>query len=434
MNMYDIIEKKKHGEALTKEEIAYFVQGFTNGEIPDYQASALLMAIYFQGMNSEETVELTVQMEHSGDVVDLGEIKGIKVDKHSTGGVGDKTSLVLGPMLAACGLKVAKMSGRALGHTGGTIDKLEAIEGFRTELSKEEFVKTVNDVGMAVIGQTGNITPADKKLYALRDVTATVDNISLIASSIMSKKLAGGAEIICLDVKTGSGAFMETLEDSEKLAKEMVAVGNGAGRKVSAIISDMNQPLGYAVGNSLELHEAINSLKGNGPEDLMEVCYALGTCLLVDSGVAEDEEDARDMLEFSISTGSALVKFYNFIAAQGGNAEICKNLDLLPLGEIHVPLVAESDGYIYSIDCKEIGLASLASGAGRRVKEDVIDFSAGILFEKKVGAYVNKGDVIATVYSSYEDKAAAALERAKDAIIISDEKPEERPVVYKIIK
>ncbi len=434
MNMYDIIEKKKHGFSLTNEEIGYFIKGFTDGSIPDYQASALMMAIYFKGMDYEETVNLTVHMRDSGDVVDLGDIGGVKVDKHSTGGVGDKTSLVLSPMLAACGLKVAKMSGRALGHTGGTIDKLEAIKGFKVELTKEEFVRIVNETGMAIISQSGDIAPADKKLYALRDVTATVDNLSLIASSIMSKKLAGGSDIICLDVKTGSGAFMQTLEESKALAEAMVKVGNGAGKKVSAIISDMDQPLGYAVGNSTELHEAVNSLKGNGPKDLMEVVYALGICLLTDGGIASTEEEARKMLEDSISSGSALRKFREFIASQGGDTAFIDDLSLLPLGEVTMDITALKDGYIAKIDCKQIGMASLASGAGRTVKEDPIDFSAGLIFKKKVGEKVKKGDVIATIYSSDEDKIKVAHQRAVEAIKYSDRCPMEKPIVYDIIR
>lgn len=434
MNMYDIIEKKKHGEKLTYDEIGYFVKGYTEGSIPDYQASALLMAIYFKGMDYEETVDLTKHMRDSGDIVDLSAISGIKVDKHSTGGVGDKASLVLAPMLASCGLKVAKMSGRALGHTGGTIDKLEAIKGYRVELSPEEFTDIVNTVGLAIIAQSGEIAPADKKLYALRDVTATVDNLSLIASSIMSKKLAGGSDIICLDVKTGSGAFMQTLEDSKALAEAMVQVGNGAGKKVSAIISDMDQPLGYAVGNSTELHEVVTSLKGNGPEDLMQVVYALGSCLLTDSGVAKTDEEARKMLADSISSGSALEKFRSFISAQGGDTSFIEDLSLLPLGEITVDISAASDGYISKIHCKQIGMASLASGAGRTVKEDPIDFSAGLIFRKKVGDPVTKGEIIATIYSSDEEKAKAAYQRAVEAIEYSDECPETNPIVYGIIK
>ncbi len=434
MNMYDIIEKKKHGEKLTHDEIGYFVSGYTDGTIPDYQASALMMAIYFKGMDYEETVSLTKHMRDSGDVVDLSEISGIKVDKHSTGGVGDKTSLVLAPMLASCGLKVAKMSGRALGHTGGTIDKLEAIKGFRVELSPQEFTDIVNNTGLAIIAQSGEIAPADKKLYALRDVTATVDNLSLIASSIMSKKLAGGSDIICLDVKTGSGAFMQTLEDSKALAEAMVNVGNGAGKKVSAIISDMDQPLGYAVGNSTELHEVVASLKGNGPKDLMEVVYALGTCLLTDSGIAGDDAEAKAMLEDSIRTGSALNKFCEFISSQGGDTSFVDDLSLLPLGKITAEIKAETDGYISRIDCKQIGMASLASGAGRTVKEDPIDFSAGLIFRKKVGDKVNKGDIIATIYSSDENRIRQAYNRAVEAIEYSEECPNVNPIVYEIVR
>ena len=330
MNMYDIIGKKKNGESLSKEEIEFFVTGFTKGEIPDYQASALLMAICLKKMDEEETLFLTKAMMNSGEILDLEGIKGIKVDKHSTGGVGDKTTLVLAPMLASCGLDVAKMSGRALGHTGGTIDKLESFDGFHTELSKEEFIAQVNKVGVAVAAQTAKIAPADKKMYALRDVTCTVDNVSLIASSIMSKKLACGAECIVLDVKTGSGAFMEKTEDSLELAREMVKIGKGMNRKICAVISDMDQPLGHAVGNALEVKEAIATLKGEGAEDLRELCLTLGSLLMVLSEKSKDEEEARKTLSAALDSGKAFEKFKEFISAQGGNALQAEDVTLLP--------------------------------------------------------------------------------------------------------
>ena len=389
MRMVDIIEKKRDGGKLTKEEIEFFVNGYVRGDIPDYQASALLMAIYFRHMDYDETLNLTLAMENSGDKLDLSGINGIKVDKHSTGGVGDKTSLVLAPMVAALGGKVAKMSGRGLGHTGGTIDKLESIPGFNTSLSEEAFVKQVNDIGIAITGQTGNLAPADKKIYALRDVTATVENISLIASSIMSKKLASGADAIVLDVKTGSGAFMKNEADAVSLAKEMVRIGKGAGRNVTALITDMDQPLGYAVGNALEVIEAINTLKGEGPEDLTKLLAARDDL---------DKETVRKELERVISDGSALDKMAEFVKAQGGDPDAVYNTDKLKVSDTITEVCADSDGYIQSIQSELIGKSSMILGGGRAAKDDVIDLSVGVVLSKKIGDEVSKGDVIARIY------------------------------------
>jgi pyrimidine-nucleoside phosphorylase len=365
MRMYDIILKKRNGGELTKEEIEFVVNGYTKGEIPDYQVSALLMAIYFQKMNKRETADLTMAMVNSGEVVDLSAIEGIKVDKHSTGGVGDTTTLVLGPMVAAAGAPVAKMSGRGLGHTGGTLDKLESIKGLRIEMPKEKFIENVNKVKLAVAGQTANLAPADKKLYALRDVTATVDNISLIASSIMSKKIAAGADAIVLDVKTGAGAFMKTLDDSFALAQEMVDIGTNVGRNTIAIVSDMDEPLGFAVGNALEVKEAIDTLKGKGPKDLYELCMTLGSYMLILAKKADNVETAREILEDTIRTGAALNKFKEFVAAQGGDPEVIDNPELLPKAEHIIEFKAEESGYVNKIVAIEVGLAALVLGAGR---------------------------------------------------------------------
>ena len=403
MRMVDIIEKKRDGGKLTKEEIEFFVNGYVRGDIPDYQASALLMAIYFRHMDYDETLNLTLAMENSGDKLDLSGINGIKVDKHSTGGVGDKTSLVLAPMVAALGGKVAKMSGRGLGHTGGTIDKLESIPGFNTSLSEEAFVKQVNDIGIAITGQTGNLAPADKKIYALRDVTATVENISLIASSIMSKKLASGADAIVLDVKTGSGAFMKNEADAVSLAKEMVRIGKGAGRNVTALITDMDQPLGYAVGNALEVIEAINTLKGEGPEDLTKLVLNLGTYMVLAARNDLDKETARKELERVISDGSALDKMAEFVKAQGGDPDAVYNTDKLKISDTITEVCADSDGYIQSIQSELIGKSSMILGGGRTAKDDVIDLSVGVVLSKKIGDKVSKGDVIARIYCDYEE-------------------------------
>lgn len=434
MNMYDIITKKKHGEALSTEEIEYFVNGYTNGSIPDYQASALLMAICLKLMKREETTDLARAMMFSGDVLDLKNISGIKVDKHSTGGVGDKTSLVLAPMLAASGLTVAKMSGRALGHTGGTIDKLESIPGFRTELSEEEFLTTVNTHKMVIAAQTKDIAPADKKLYALRDVTATVDNISLIASSIMSKKLACGAEAIVLDVKTGSGSLAGSYKNSLALAQEMVHIGKSMDRKICAVISDMNQPLGFAVGNALEVKEAVEALKGAGPKDLMDLCLTLGSSLMMICGISQTQQEAEIMLRQTIETGAAFNKFKEFITAQGGDVAAIENTSLLPQARYQMNVTADNSGYVNEIACAEIGMASLISGAGREVKDAPVDFGAGIMIHKKIGDRVKNGEALACVYASDETKLKPAAERIKNAYIIKESTPEIPALIHNIIR
>lgn len=434
MRMYDLIMKKRNGGTLSKEEIEFMVSEYTKGTIPDYQMSAMMMAIYFIGMNDEETLHLTMAMATSGDMLDLSEIHGIKVDKHSTGGVGDKTSLALTPMVAACGLSVAKMSGRGLGHTGGTIDKLESFEGFRTDISTEKFIENVNTIGISIMGQTANLAPADKKLYALRDVTATVDNMSLIASSIMSKKLAAGSDAIVLDVKTGSGAFMKKKEDAFLLAKAMVNIGNMAGRKTIAVITDMDQPLGYAVGNALEVKEAIDTLKGNGPEDFTKLCYSLGATMLVAGQIAEDNEKATQMLKEAVESGKAYNKFVEFIAAQGGNINQVYDTELLPKATIELPVLAEKEGYVEKIICDEIGICSLILGGGRENKESEIDLSVGILLHKKVGDYVSKDTPIATLYANSNEKLNVAKERLLKAYILSAKEPQKRELIQGIIE
>lgn len=403
MRMVDIIEKKRDGQILTKEEIEFFIEGYTNGDIPDYQASSLAMAIFFQDMNEEERAALTMAMVNSGDVIDLSKINGIKVDKHSTGGVGDTTTLVLAPLVAAVGVPVAKMSGRGLGHTGGTIDKLESIDGFHVEISEADFIKLVNEDQVAVIGQTGNLTPADKKLYALRDVTGTVNSIPLIASSIMSKKIAAGADAIVLDVKTGNGAFMKTLEDAEALAHAMVSIGNNVGRNTMAIISDMSQPLGRAVGNALELKEAIDTLNGQGPEDLTELVLTLGSQMVVLAERANTLEEARQLLNEAIENGSALDKFKTFLENQGGDASVVNSPELLPTAEYQIDYKAKSSGVVSELIANEIGVASMMLGAGRQTKEDDIDLSVGIVLNKKVGDKVNVGESLLTIHSNREN-------------------------------
>ena len=433
MRMYDIIMKKRNGGELSEEEIRFFIEGYTKGEIPDYQVSSLMMAIYFRKMTEKETLALTLAMAESGDFLDLSGIKGIKVDKHSTGGVGDKTSLALAPLVSACGVPVAKMSGRGLGHTGGTIDKLESFPGFSTDISNETFIKNVNNIGIAIMGQTADLAPADKKLYALRDVTATVDNMSLIASSIMSKKLAAGADAIVLDVKTGSGAFMKTEEDSFALAEEMVKIGKNAGRKMSAVISDMDQPLGRAVGNAIEVREAIDTLNGKGPSDFTELVYTLGTRMLILGGKASDESDARNKLEKAVSDGSALNRLAQFVKAQGGDERYVYEPDRLKLANIVTYITAPQDGYISHIDCDEIGICSLMLGGGRETKESEIDLSVGLLLDKKVGDMVKKGDKIATVYSSDENKTGPVVERFLKAYHFSSQKCEKQKLIKGII-
>ena len=432
MRMYDIVMKKRNGKILSEQEIRYFVDGYTKGEISDYQVSALMMAIYFQGMNEEETLALTVAMKESGDELDLSAIEGVKVDKHSTGGVGDKTSLALTPMVAACGIPVAKMSGRGLGHTGGTIDKLESFKGFSTTISKEKFLQNVNDIGIAIMGQTADLAPADKKLYALRDVTATVDNMSLIASSIMSKKLAAGADAIVLDVKTGSGAFMKKLEDSKALAEEMAKIGNNAGRKTIAVVSDMDQPLGCAVGNALEVKEAIDTLKGHGPEDFVELVMTLGAQMLIAGGKTNSETEARKMLQETIDSGSALKKLAEFVEAQGGDSKAVFDTGLLPRASIVEPVFIQETGYIEHIECDEVGMCSLILGGGRETKDSEIDLSVGILLTRKVGEYVDRGDIVAYIHGNSHEKIRAARKRLLDAYTISVVKPE-KPVMVKCI-
>ena len=433
MRMYDIIMKKRNGFPLTKEEIYYFVDGFTNGTIPDYQASALLMAIYFQHMNYEETLNLTMAMADSGEHLDLSGISGIKADKHSTGGVGDKTTLVLAPMVAAVGVKTAKMSGRGLGHTGGTIDKLESFPGFSTTLSQEQFVKNVNDIGLAVTGQTGNITPADKKIYALRDVTGTVDNISLIASSIMSKKLAAGADVIVLDVKTGNGAFMKNIEDATELAKTLVDIGNGAGKKTYAVISEMNEPLGYAIGNSLEVIEAIDTLKGNGPRDLYNLCIELGSLMVAASDQNISLEQAKQILKKTIEDGSAYRKFKEFIESQGGNPSDVDNChDLIKVNQV-LDIKSFQSGYIAGIQTENIGNAVMMLGGGRQKKGDSIDHSVGVIIKKKVGEQVKEGESLATVYINNTDNLDAVLGLIENSFIISKEKIKEPELIKGII-
>ena len=433
MRMYDLILKKKQGGELSTDEIRYMIEGFTEGSIPDYQMSAMTMAICFRGMTPRETVDLTLAMRDSGDVLDLSGIKGVKVDKHSTGGVGDKTSLALTPIIAALGVPVAKMSGRGLGHTGGTIDKLECFDGFTTALSEEQFAGNVNTIGIAIAGQTANLAPADKKLYALRDVTATVDQMSLIASSIMSKKLASGSDAIVLDVKTGNGAFMKKLEDSRALAKEMVSIGTMAGKKTVAVITDMDQPLGRAVGNSLEVREAIDTLRGEGPADFKEVVFALGSQMLMLAGRAADEKEARALMEGVIEDGSALDKFAQFVRAQGGDAAPVYDTSLLPVAGKTLEVTAKESGYVHRILAEDIGIACMNLGGGRETKESAIDLSVGIILEKKNGDAVSDGEVLATIYGNDDAKMQAAYEKIAHAYEIAKEPAAFVPVVREYI-
>lgn len=420
MRMYDLILKKRNGGKLTKEEIEFFVRGVTDKTIELYHISALMMAIYFQGMDEEETLNLTLAMADSGERMNLNVIDGVKVDKHSTGGVGDKTSLAVVPIVAACGVKVAKMSGRGLGHTGGTIDKLESIEGFRTSVEPDKFFQIVNTHGLCIAGQSMNLAPADKELYALRDVTATVDNVSLIASSIMSKKLASGSDCILLDVKVGSGAFMKTYEDAEKLAREMVKIGNGAGRKTVAMITDMDKPLGNAIGNSIEVIEAIETLKGNGSEDFTQLTKTLSTELLTMAGI----ENAEEKVEEVISNGKALGKFADMVNAQGGNSEYVYDTALFEKAEFTREIRAEMDGYISHMNAETVGVACAKLGAGREKKGDTIDFTAGIMLIKKTGDKVSQGDIIAEMYTSAQSKLDDAEKTFLSAIEYSEAVPQ----------
>lgn len=434
MKMIDIISKKRLGMELTTEEINFFVEKYTEGSIPDYQVSALLMAIYFQKMNVRETADLTMAMVNSGDVLDLSNIEGIKVDKHSTGGVGDTTTLVLTPMVAALGIPVAKMSGRGLGHTGGTIDKLESFEGFSVEITEEKFIENVNKNKIAIMGQTADLAPADKKLYALRDVTSTVENISLISSSIMSKKIAAGADCIVLDVKIGDGAFMKCYEDAKELAEAMVNIGKNVGRNTVAVISDMDQPLGLAVGNALEVKEAIDTLKGVGPKDLLELCLTLGSNMVVLAEKAKTVEEAREMLLKVIEDGSALKKLREFIESQGGNGNQVDNTDLLPKAKYIVEVKSEVDGYVSKIDSERIGLIAMELGAGRATKEDTVDLAVGIVLNKKRSDKVAKGDVLAYIHSDDESKIEKASKDIIGSYHITDENREAVPLIYGIIK
>lgn len=433
MRMYDIIQHKRDNKELSGEEIRFFVEEYTAGNVPDYQAAALAMAIFFNGMTPEETAALTLAMAHSGDVMDLTPIKGVKVDKHSTGGVGDKTSLVLGPMVAALGVPVAKMSGRGLGHTGGTIDKLESFPGFQTGIPEQEFFDNVNRIGIAIAGQTGNLAPADKKLYALRDVTATVESIPLIASSIMSKKIAAGADVIVLDVKVGSGAFMKDEESAVKLADTMVRIGDNVGKKTMAVVSDMDEPLGYAVGNALEVKEAIDTLAGNGPQDLYELCLELGSHMVAGAGKAQNCAEAKEMLAGTIKDGSALRKLAELVEAQGGNPEAVYDTELLPKASIEYEYRADTEGYVSRIVCDIVGTSAMVLGGGRENKDSVIDLSVGIVLEAKKGAYVHKGDVLARFYANDENKLSDAVKRFADAYVIEDTKPAGSRLIKKVI-
>ncbi|OBZ18877.1 pyrimidine-nucleoside phosphorylase [Bacillus sp. FJAT-27264] len=435
MRAVDIIQKKRDGGELSSEEIAFLIQGYSRGDIPDYQISAWAMAVYFQGMNARETGDLTLEMAKSGDQVDLSPIAGIKVDKHSTGGVGDKTTVVLAPLVAAAGVPVAKMSGRGLGHTGGTIDKLESISGFSVEMDRERFFAQVGEIGAAVIGQSGNITPADKKLYALRDVTATVESIPLIASSVMSKKIAAGADAIVLDVKTGSGAFMKTLDDSIALAQAMVDIGTHLGRNTVAVISDMDQPLGYGIGNALEIKEGIETLKGQGPKDLEEVSLILGSHMLVLGGKARDEAEARAILKSHIADGTALEKLKQMVVAQSGDVTQIESPDKLPAAKRLIEVKAAAAGYVDGIQAEEIGIAAMLLGAGRETKESVIDLAVGIYLTKKVGDAVAAGETLAVLHvnDAAEDKVAEAESKVIEAYRISSSPVVSPPLVYALV-
>lgn len=432
MRMVDLIIKKRNGHELSDEEIRFWINGYTKGEIPDYQSSAMQMAILFRGMSDREVATLTDCMEHSGEVLDLSNLKGVKVDKHSTGGVGDKTSLVLGPMVAACGATVAKLSGRGLGHTGGTLDKLESIPGLTIAIEGERFEKQVNSIGLAIAGQTAHLVPADKKMYALRDVTGTVESIPLIAASVMSKKLASGCDAILLDVTVGEGAFMKNMEDARKLAKIMVSIGNRLGRDTRAVLSDMSEPLGMAVGNSLEVKEAIAALHGEGPRDLMELCYTAGAIMLVQAKRAKDMEDGRAQLEEAINSGAAFEKFLLMIEAQGGDTSYILHPEKFEMAKRIIPIYADKEGYVHSLDALVIGVSSMKLGGGRETLEDTIDMSAGIILNKKVGYRVEKGDLLATAYTNKEN-IDDVLTDIKKAFVIKEGFILEQPVIREII-
>ncbi|AFS78416.1 pyrimidine-nucleoside phosphorylase Pdp [Gottschalkia acidurici 9a] len=433
MRMYDIIQKKRDGKELTREEINFFIDGYTKGDIPDYQMSALLMAIYLKKMTKQETVNLTNAMVNSGEKVDLSSIKGIKVDKHSTGGVGDKTTLALGPMVAACGLPVVKMSGRGLGHTGGTLDKLDSIRGFNTDISKDNFVKIVNNINICIGGQTTNIAPADKKIYSLRDVTATVDDISLIASSVMSKKIASGADAIVLDVKVGSGAFMKDEESAFELAQEMVDIGENVGRRSVAIVTNMDEPLGYSVGNSLEVKEAIDILKNEGPKDLLELCLTLGSyMLLLGQKVSSFDEGKKKLIEV-LENGKALEKLKELVKLQDGDISYIEDTSKLPMASHVLAVTSDKEGYIEKINAEQIGKCALELGAGRETKESKIDLSAGIVLSKKVNDKINKGETLAFIHSNDIEKAEKVIKKLKDIIKISDKEITNKKLIYGVI-
>ncbi|PFG13700.1 pyrimidine-nucleoside phosphorylase [Bacillus sp. es.036] len=432
MRMVDVIQKKRNGKELTKEEINFFIEGYTKGDIPDYQASALMMAIYFNGMKSNETALLTQAMVESGETIDLSAIKGHKVDKHSTGGVGDKTTFIVGPLVASVGVPVAKMSGRGLGHTGGTLDKLESIKGFHIEMTKEEFVSNVNTHKLSVAGQTGNLAPADKKLYALRDVTATVDSIPLIAGSIMSKKLASGADGIVLDVKTGSGAFMKKLEDSEALAREMVNIGNNLGRNTVAVISDMSQPLGFEVGNANEVREACQVLQGENIEDLRLLSLELASHMTVIAGAFDDFETAYKTLEENLQNGKAFESFRTLVQAQGGDVSVIDDLSKLPQAKHDIEVTAQQDGYVTEIDAESVGVAAMYLGAGRATKDDQINHGVGITLKKKVGDKVEKGEALVVLHSDEED-VQNSINKINEAYTVSKQATEKPQLIYKVI-
>lgn len=430
MRMSDLIVKKRDGQALTTEEIRYVVDGYTRGEIPDYQMSAMLMAIYFRGMDRRETLDLTMAMMHSGETLDLSGVSGVKADKHSTGGVGDKTSLVLVPMVASLGVKMAKMSGRGLGHTGGTLDKLESIPGFNINLPMERFLENVDRVGMVIAGQTANLDPADKKLYALRDVTGTVPSIPLIVSSIMSKKLAAGADVIVLDVKCGGGAFMKTEEQARELARNLTRIGNMAGRKTAAVITDMDQPLGCAVGNAVEVKEAISVLSGETQGDLLELCLTLGSCMLVSAGFAKNDDEARAELMETIRSGKALQKLADLVEAQGGDADAVYEPSMLPDAKVKLEVPSTEAGYVSHINAEEVGLVSMHLGGGRATKESTIDLSVGVVLAKKLGDHVEEGESLGTIHASSMEKAQEAAELLRGCYKFSTA-PVERPAFIK---
>lgn len=434
MRAYDIIYKKREGKSLTRAELEFLITGYVKEEIPDYQISAWAMAVFFQGMDAQETADLTMLMAESGDMIDLSPITGTKVDKHSTGGVGDTTTLVLAPLVAAAGLPVAKMSGRGLGHTGGTIDKLESIPDFNTSLSEDKFFDNVNQHGLAVVGQTGNLTPADKKLYALRDVTATVESIPLIASSIMSKKIAGGADAIVLDVKTGNGAFMKDKSSARKLAQAMVNIGKQTGRKTAAYLTDMNQPLGKAVGNALEVKEAITTLRGEGPADLTELCIELGAGMLKLADKVTELEAGKKLLREKLNSGAALAKLKEMIIAQGGNPAVVEDLTMLPTAENSLEITAAKSGYINKIEAIEVGLAAMLLGAGRENKDSQIDLAVGLELKKKIGDQVEKGESLAVIYYNSAQNLAEAKAKLEQSFTISSDKPASNKLIYEIIK